>query len=78
MDLQKIINDLLAQFGADAKLVEKFKADPATTVQGLLKDIKLDPAQLTSVIEAITAKLGLDKAKAGGIVGMVKGLFGKK
>ena len=81
MDIQKIINDLLQKFNVDASLLEKFKKDPMATVKDLLAGLglNLDLGDITKVV-GLTSKLGLEEAakKSGGLLGWLKGLFGKK
>ena len=82
MDIQKIINDLLQKINVDASLLEKFKKDPMATVKDLLAGLglNLDLGDITKVVEGLTSKLGLEEAakKSGGLLGWLKGLFGKK
>ena len=82
MDIEKIINDLLQKFNVDASLLEKFKADPMGIVKNLLSGmgLNLDMGDITKVVEGLTSKLGLGEVakKSGGILGWLKGLFGKK
>ena len=51
-----------------------FKKDPVKTIKEKL-GINISDDQIQAVIAGVTAKLGLDKA--GGILGKIKGLFGK-
>ncbi|MBE5787776.1 MAG: hypothetical protein E7324_09605 [Clostridiales bacterium] len=78
MDIQKIIEDIVEKLTGDDQLMENFKKDPIKTVTGAL-GIKLDGDLLNGVIEAVKGKLQLDDLaeKAGGILGGIKGLFGK-
>ncbi len=80
MDLQKIITEILGKLNLDSGLLAKFKKNPADTVKSLVGgDEALDENQLKTVIEGITAKLGLDKAvKSGGFLAKLKKLFGGK
>ena len=78
MDIQKIINDVIAKLKADDKLLENFKANPTKVLEKLvgvdLPDDKIDP-----IIEGILAKLKIDDLaeKAEGIMGALGGLFNK-
>jgi len=79
MDIQKIINDVVAKLKADDKLLENFKTNPTKVLEKLvnidLPDDKIDP-----IVKGIMAKLNLDDLaeKAEGIMGALGGLFGKK
>lgn len=78
MDIQKIINDVLAKLEGDDNLIAKFTADPVKTLEGLL-NVDLPDDQINAVIDAIKAKLNLNDTakKAKGVLGAVKSLFGK-
>ena len=79
MDIQKIINDVVAKLKADDKLLENFKTNPTQVLEKLvnidLPDDKIDP-----IVKGIMAKLNLDDLaeKAEGLMGALGGLFGKK
>lgn len=82
MDIQKIINDVVAKLKEDDNLLENFKNNPTKVLEKLvgadLPDDKIDP-----VVKGIMAKLNLDDLaeKAEGIMGALNGLgglFGKK
>ena len=78
MDIQKIIGDLVSKMTGNNDLITKFTKDPLSIVKDLL-GIDLDPSQLGDVVKGVTEALGGDAAKkAGGILGFLKGLFGKK
>ncbi len=78
MDIQKIITDVLAKLEGDDNLIAKFTADPVKTLEGLL-NVDLPDDQINAVIDAIKAKLNLNKAakSASGILGAVQKLFKK-
>ena len=81
MDLQKIISDLLAKLKIDGGLLEKFKKNPIETVKSLLGGkIDLNADQLKTVVDGISAKLGVDEIarKGGGLLARIKSLFGGK
>ena len=82
MDIQKIISDLLEKFNVDASLLEKFKKDPIGTVKSLISGlgVDLDTDQISAVVEGLKGKLNLEDVakKSGGLLGWLKGLFGKK
>ena len=79
MDIQKIINDMIAKLKDDDKLLANFKSNPTKVLEKLvgidLPDDKIDP-----IIDGIMAKLKIDDLaeKAEGIMGALGGLFGKK
>ena len=79
MDIQKIINDVIAKLKEDDALLANFKANPTKVLEKLtgvdLPDDKIDP-----IIDGIMAKLKIDDLaeKAEGLMGALGGLFGKK
>ncbi len=79
MDIQKIISEAIAKLQGNDDLIRKFTADPVKTLESLL-GIDLPDDQINAVIAGVKAKLGLDTAAKGasGILGVLKGLFGKK
>ncbi|MBR3765182.1 MAG: hypothetical protein IKK57_11630 [Clostridia bacterium] len=79
MDIQKIINEVLEKLQGDDNLLAKFKAEPVKTLEGII-GIDLPDEKIDAVVKGIMAKINLDDVaeKAGGIMGIVKGLFGKK
>ena len=79
MDIQKIINDVIAKLKADDNLLEKFKTNPVKVLEDLI-GIDLPDDKINAVIDGIKAKLNLDDLadKAGDIMGALGGLFGKK
>lgn len=79
MDIQKIINEVLEKLQGDDNLLAKFKAEPVKTLEDII-GIDLPDEKIDAVVKGIMAKINLDDVaeKAGGIMGIVKGLFGKK
>ena len=79
MDIQKIINDVIAKLKADDNLLEKFKTNPVKVLEDLT-GIDLPDDKINAIIDGIKAKLNLDDIaeKAEGILGALGGLFGKK
>ena len=79
MDIQKIINDVLAKLKGDDGLLAKFKANPVKTLEDLT-GLDLPDDKIDAVIKGIKAKLDLDDIaeKASGVLGALGGLFGKK
>ena len=79
MDIQKIINDVIAKLKADDNLLEQFNTNPVKVLEDLI-GIDLPDDKINAVIDGIKAKLNLDDLadKAGDILGALGGLFGKK
>ena len=79
MDIQKIITDVLNKLQSDNGLLAKFKANPTKTIEGLI-GIDLPDEQIDAVVKGVMAKIDIeDVAKqATGLLGKLKGLFGKK
>ena len=79
MDIQKIISDVLAKLEGDNGLLAKFKANPTKTIESLI-GIDLPDEQIDAVVKGVMAKIDIeDVAKqATGLLGKLKGLFGKK
>jgi hypothetical protein len=75
-DIKGKIEELVKQIGGDQNLLEQFKKDPIGAVKGLLGNVNLPTEQLEPLVAGIKAKLNLDQA--GGILGSLGGLFGKK
>ena len=79
MDIQKIINDVLAKLKADPNLLKTFAANPVETLEKTL-GIDLPDEQINQVSEGIKGKIdlnNLDLGDAAGLLGNIKGLFGK-
>lgn len=66
------IEDVVEKIKKDPKLLQKFKDDPIKTVEGLI-GIDLPDDQIEKIVDAVKAKISLDKV--GDLLG---GLFGKK
>ncbi len=79
MDIQKIISDVLAKLQGDDGLLANFKAEPIKTIEGLI-GIDLPDEQLEAVVKGVMAKIDIEEVaeKASGVIGMLKGFFGKK
>ena len=79
MDIQKIINDVLAKLKADPTLLKSFAANPVETLEKTL-GIDLPDDQINQVIEGVKGKVdlnSLDLGKAADLLGKAKSLFGK-
>ena len=66
------IEDVVEKIKKDPKLLQKFKDEPIKTVEGLI-GIDLPDDQIEKIVDAVKAKINLDKV--GDLLG---GLFGKK
>ena len=66
------IEDIVEKIKKDPKLLQKFKDEPIKTVEGLI-GIDLPDDQIEKIVDAVKAKISLDKV--GYLLG---GLFGKK
>ena len=66
------IEDVVEKIKKDPKLLQKFKDEPIKTVEGLI-GIDLPDDQIKKIVDAVKAKINLDKV--GDLLG---GLFGKK
>jgi len=79
MDIQKIITDVLEKLQKDNGLLAKFKANPTKTIEGLI-GIDLPDEQIDAVVKGVMAKIDIEDVakKATGILGALKGIFGKK
>ena len=79
--LQEKIDEVVEKIKNDKDIAAKFKKDPIALVEELL-GVDLPNDQLQTVVDAIKAKVDLDKVgdlldKVGGL-GALGGLFGKK
>lgn len=72
MDIKEKIEELVEKLKSDKDLLKKFQNDPVKTVEDLV-GMDLPDDQIEKVVEAVKAKISLDKL--GGALG---GLFGKK
>ena len=77
MDIQKIITDVVAKLQANPDLVKKFLANPVELLEKTF-NIDLQDEQINQVIDGIKGQLGnVDVSDAVGLLGKLKGLFGK-
>ncbi len=79
MDIQKIIADVVAKLKLDPATLAKFAADPVKTLEKTF-NIDLPDEQINQVIEGIKSQIDLSKIDIGdaaGLLGKLKGLFGK-
>ena len=79
MDIQKIISDVVAKLTGNPELIKNFLSDPVKVLEKTF-GIDLPDDQINQVIDGIKSKLDLDKIDmkdASGLLGKLKGLFGK-
>ena len=72
MDIKAKIEEIVEKIKNDKQIMAKFQKDPAAVIEELI-GVDLPNDQLNDVVDAIKAKLTVDKL--GGALG---GLFGKK
>lgn len=79
MDIMEMLKDkieeIVEKIKSDKDIAAKFQKDPITVVENLL-GVDLPNDQLEQVVDAIKAKIDLDKI--GDLLGGLGGLFGKK
>lgn len=79
MDIMEMLKDkieeIVEKIKTDKDIAAKFQRDPIALVEELL-GVDLPNEQLESVVNAIKAKVDLDKVS--GLLGGLGGLFGKK
>ena len=75
MDIKEKIEEIAGKLQGDKSLMSNFQSDPVKTVEDLL-GADLPDETLQKVITGIKARLGLDSA--GGILGAIGGILGKK
>ena len=75
-NIKEKIEELVKKISGDKSLLEKFRKNPLEAVKGLLGGVDLPAEQLQPLVQGVKAKLNLDQA--GGILGQLGGLFGKK
>ena len=79
MDIQKIINDVVAKLTGNPDLIKSFLSNPVQLLEKTF-GIDLPDDQINQVIEGVKGQLDLSKldvAQAAGMLGKLKGLFGK-
>lgn len=78
MDIKEKIEEIVEKLKKDDDLLKKFQKDPISVIEKLI-GIDLPNDQLDKVVDAIKAKISIDKigdALEG--IGGLGGLFGKK
>ena len=82
MDIQKIISDVVAKLMGKPDLIKQFLGNPVQLLEKTF-GIDLPDDQINQVIEGVKGKLDLsnidlgDVQKAAGVLGKLKGIFGK-
>ena len=79
MDIQKIIGDVVAKLMGNPDLIKSFLGNPVELLEKTF-GIDLPDEQINQVIEGVKSKLDLSKIdikEAAGLLGKLKGLFGK-
>ena len=79
MDIQKIISDVVAKLTSNPELVKAFLSNPVQLLEKTF-GIDLPDEQINQVIEGVKGQLDLSKldvGQAAGILGKLKGMFGK-
>ena len=72
MDIKAKIEQIVEKVKSDKTLMTRFQKEPVKVVEELI-GIDLPDDQIEQVVEAVKAKIDLDK-----IGGMLGGLFGRK
>ena len=73
-ELKEKIEEIVEKIKKDKNIAAKFQKDPISTVEELI-GIDLPNDQLESLVDAIKAKIDMDKI--GSALSGLKGLFGK-
>ena len=78
-NLEQLIDQVVEKLTGNKNTVAQFKKDPMGTVKKILGNIDLDNEMLEKIVTAVKGKINLDElaGKAGGILGKLKGIFGK-
>ena len=79
MDIQKIIADVVARLATNTDLIKSFLTNPVQLLEKTF-GIDLPDDQINQIIEGVKGKLDLgniDLKEATGLLGKLKGLFGK-
>ena len=79
MDIQQNLSDVVAKLTGNPELIKSFLANPVQLLEKTF-GIDLPDDQINQVIEGVKGKLDLSKIdvkEAAGLLGKLKGLFGK-
>ena len=72
MDIREKLEEIVEKITSDKNLLAKFQKNPAAVIESLI-GVDLPDDQVNKVVDAVKAKISLDK-----VGGMLGGLFGKK
>jgi hypothetical protein len=75
MDIKEKVEELVDKIKNDKNILAKFEKNPASVIEDLI-GIDLPDDQINDLVNAIKAKLSLDKL--GDALGGLGGLFGRK
>ena len=75
MDIKAKIEEIVEKVKNDKGLMARFRTEPVKVVEELI-GVDLPDDQIEKVVEAVKAKIDLDKL--GGMLGGLGGLFGRK
>lgn len=75
MDIKEKIEELVEKIKNDKNILAKFEKNPTSVIEDLI-GIDLPDDQINDLVNAIKAKLSLDKL--GDALGGLGGLFGRK
>ena len=75
MDINEKVEELVEKLKNDKNILAKFEKNPASVIEDLI-GIDLPDDQINDLVNAIKAKLSLDKL--GDALGGLGGLFGRK
>lgn len=73
--IKEKIEEIVEKIKNDKDIASKFQKDPVKTIEGLI-GMDLPDAQVQQIIDAVKAKIDLDKI--GSMLGGLGGLFCKK
>ena len=79
MDIQKIINDVVAKLTGNPDLIKSFLSNPVQLLEKTF-GIDLPDDQINKVIEGVKGQIDLSKfdvTEAAGLLGKLKGILGK-
>ena len=74
MDIKAKIEELVSKITKDASLKDLFQKDPVQAVEKVI-GVDLPDDQIKAIVAGVQAKLTGDQAA--GLIGKVKGIFGK-
>ena len=73
MDIKAKIEEIVEKIKSDKGLMEKFKANPITAIEGLI-GVDLPDDQIKKIVDGVKAKISIDDIgdKLGGLAKMFK------